>query len=208
MNRLSKSVIAAISLAAMTGSALAEDAEPAAGVDVDASATVDPAADPAAAPAAEPMAAEVTVAPGKTLGVDGVFVLPLGDYADVASAAFGAFGRFEFGINAALSVTARAGLLYNLTKGDGDFTLLMIPILGGVKYNIGTSGLFAHAEVGITHTRFSGGGLTATETKLSFQGGAGYQMGKIQLRGGIYYIASDPAAMGIMASAGFDFMAM
>ncbi|MBA3394266.1 MAG: hypothetical protein H0T89_16595 [Deltaproteobacteria bacterium] len=189
----------------MTGSALAQDADvdASADVNVDANASVEPAAEPAA----EPMAAEVTVAPGKTLGVDGVFVLPLGDYADAASAAFGALLRFEFGINAALSVTGRAGLLYNLAKADG-LTILMIPILGGVKYNIGTSGLFAQAEVGITHIRVSADGGSASETKLSFQGGAGYQMGKIQLRGGLYYIAQDPALMGIMASAGFDFMAL
>ncbi len=208
MNRLSKSVIAAISLAAMTGSALAQDAEPAA--DPAADPAAEPAADPAA-PAAEPMASgEVTVAPGKTIGVDGVFVLPLGDYADGASAAFGALGRFEFGINAALSVTARAGLIYNLAKEIGGVTptILMIPVMGGVKYNIGTSGLFGHAEVGITHTRVSVDGFSDATTKLSFQGGAGYQMGKIQLRGGIYYIASDPALMGVMASAGFDFASL
>ena len=215
MNRLTKCVIAALTLAAMSGTALAQDPPPddttggEAGAEVEAGAGAEVTGDPAATtdPAATDPAM-APVAPGKVIGADAVFLLPLGDYADVADAAFGAMGRFEFGINPALSITARAGLLYNLAKADG-ITILFIPVYAGVKYNIGTSGLFGQGEVGINHARISlDGGGSDSETKLSFQAGAGYQMGKLQFRAGFWYVASDPASMGIMASAGFNFASL
>ena len=208
MNRLSKCVIAALTLAAMSGTALAQDPPPddAAGGEVSGDAAVG--GDATTPPATTEDPAMAPAAPGKVIGADAVFLLPLGDYADAADAAFGALGRFEFGINAALSITARAGLLYNLSKLDG-VTVLFIPVYAGVKYKIGTSGLFGHGEVGINHARISvDGGGSDSETKLSFQAGAGYQMGKLQFRGGFWYNASDPAFMGIMASAGFDFASL
>lgn len=211
MNRLSKCVIAALTLAAMSGTALAQDPPPddAAGGGGDAAAGGDAAVggDATTPPATTEDPAMAPAAPGKVIGVDAAFVLPLGDYADAADAAFGALGRFEFGINPALAITARAGLLYNLAKADG-LTILMIPVFAGVKYNIGTSGLFGFGEIGINHTRVSADGGSTSETKLSFQAGAGYGMGKLQFRGGFWYTASDPALMGIMASAGFNFAAL
>ena len=210
MNRLSKFMIAGLAMAAMTGTALADDppADPAA----------DPAAtDPAAAP--DPNAAPATTDPameapagGKTkvIGADAVVVIPLGDYADVANAAIGAMGRFEFGLNPQLAITARAGLLYNLAKeiGGETPTILMIPVQAGAKYGIGTSGLFVQGEVGFTHTRTSIGDVSDSTTKLSFEAGAGFQKGKLNARAGFWYIASDPALMGIMASVGFDFASL
>jgi hypothetical protein len=208
MNRLSKFMIAGLAVAAMTGTALAQDAEPDPSDDPAADPTTDdPAADPATEPAAEPAMEEPAGGKSKTIGADVAFLFPLGDFADAVDAAFGALGRFEFGLNPALSITGRAGLLYALSKLDG-VTLLMIPVYGGVKYNIGTSGLFAHGEVGIVHSRISFDGGSDSNTKISFDAGAGYQMGKLQFRAGFWYTATDPASMGLLASAGFDFVSM
>jgi hypothetical protein len=82
----------------------------------------------------------------------------------------------------------------------------MIPVHAGGKYNIGTSGLFIQAELGITHARISPGDFA--ETKFSFEGGAGFQKGKLNARAGFYYVATDNALQGIMASVGFDFVSM
>lgn len=212
MNRLSKFVIAGLSVAVMTGTAMADDppAGDAAGGGADATGGGDataPTGDPAA-PAPEPAAA--AGGKTKTIGADAVFVLPLGDYGDVANAAIGAMGRFEFGLNPALAITARAGLLYNLAKelGGETPTILMIPVQAGAKYMIGTSGLFGQGEVGFTHTRISIGDLSDSSTKLSFEVGAGYQKGKLSARAGFWYIADDTALMGIMASVGYDFAAL
>jgi hypothetical protein len=206
MNRLSKFMIAGLAVAAMTGTAMAQDApDPAADPAAD-PATTEPAADPAA-PTTDPAVEAPAGGKTKVIGADVAFLFPLGDFSDAIDAAFGAFGRFEFGLNPALAITARAGLLYGLAKADG-VTFLMIPVYGGVKYNIGTSGLFAHGEVGIVHSRASAGDTTVSTTKISFDAGAGYQMGKLQFRAGFWYTATDPAAMGLLASAGFDFASL
>src|SRR5689334_7919716 len=69
-----------------------------------------------------------------TVGADVAFVLPLGDYADGASAAFGVLGRFEFAVNAQLAITGRIGFIYNLLKDVPDgvsASLNFIPIMAG-----------------------------------------------------------------------------
>ncbi len=209
MNRLSKLMVAGLGVAAMTGTALAQDppADPA----TDPATTTEPAADPPTEPEPAPSEpsepAEVSTAggKGKVLGVDAVFVLPLSDYADGSNAGIGALGRFELGLNPMLAITFRAGLIYNLAK-DGIDTFLLIPVHAGAKYMIGTSGLFAQAELGVTHYRISPGDIA--ETKFSFEAGAGFQRGQLSARAGFYYIAEDPALQGIMASVGFDFASL
>ncbi|MDQ3366036.1 MAG: porin family protein [Myxococcota bacterium] len=195
----------------MSGTAFAQEPdgdppEDGATLEADGTATVDP------APAPEPMM-EPTAGPGKVIGVDAAFVLPLSDYGDAADFAVGALGRFEFGINNMLSVTARAGLLYHIGTPEG-FSLMFIPIYAGVKYNIGTSGLFAFGEAGLTYIRASVeiGGMSASdsETKLGVNVGAGYQAGKIQARVGLLLpdVGEAADAHGIMASVGFDIAAL
>jgi len=208
MNRLSKFVIAGLTVAAMTGTAVAQDApaDPPAGDATGDGSTPATTADPAATdPAMEPAPAA-----GKSIGVDVVGILPLGDYADGANFALGGLARFEYGVKPNIAVTVRAGLIYNFAKeilGETP-TILMIPVHVGGKYMIGTSGLFGQAELGITHVRTSVGDFSDSETKFSFEAGAGYQKGKLAFRAGFYYIASDPALMGIMASVGFDFASL
>lgn len=172
-------------------------------------------------PAADPAMGE----PMKkmTVGADLAFVLPLGDYADGASAAFGALGRFEFAATPAISVTARLGFVYNLLKDVPEgvsASLIFIPIMVGGTYKIGTSGLFAHAEVGFTNIRASAeaGGMefSSSETKLAVGAGVGYQMNKLKFRGGFYMPGSSEdddgmggttttTLFGILVSAGYDF---
>ena len=215
MNRLSKFMIAGLAVAAMTGTALADDppADGTGGGDGTTTGGDATGGGDAAAPTTDPAApAAEAPAGGKTkvIGADAVVVIPLGDYADAANAALGAMGRFEFGLNPQLAITARAGLLYNLAKeiGGETPTILMIPVQAGAKYGIGTSGLFVQGEVGFTHTRTSVGDFSDSTTKLSFEAGAGFQKGKLNARAGFWYIASDPALMGIMASVGFDFASL
>jgi opacity protein-like surface antigen len=154
----------------------------------------------------------------KTLGVDVAGILPLGDYGDLADFAIGGLVRFEFGVNDQLAVTARAGYIYNLTSVDG-VSLGMIPILVGGAYKIGTSGLNAYAELGVTNIRVSvdvgGASASDSKTKFSFGVGAGYQMKKIKARVGFFMPGSsensngDSSTLyGVMASVGYDFLSL
>ena len=147
----------------------------------------------------------------KTIGVDAIGVLPLGDYSDAARFAIGADGRFEYGISNALVATARIGYLYHLGIEDG-ISLGIIPILVGAKYKIGTSGLFADAEIGASIFLESGMGESVTNTKLGFQVGAGDQIGKIEVKVGLWMPGSADFGNGsestlysIMGSVGYDF---
>jgi hypothetical protein len=211
-NRMKKTLIVAMTLAALTGTAMADDppagGDAGGGGDTSGGGGGDATGGGAATPAAGGDATGGEMAATgktKTIGVDAAFVLPLGDYADASNAAIGALGRFEFGLKPNIAITVRAGLLYNLAKDPID-SILMIPVHGGVKYSVGTSGLFVQGELGITHYRVSPGSFN--RTKFSFEAGAGYQKGKLSARAGFYRIQDDTALQGIMASVGFDFVAM
>lgn len=220
MNRLSKFVIAGLAVTAMTGTALADDppaGEEGGGGDTSGGGDATGGGDAAAPPAGDPAApAEPAAAGGKgakTIGIDVGGALPLGDFADAADFGIAALGRFEFGINDMLAVTARAGITYWLAKDPID-SYIFIPIYAGVKYKIGTSGLFAHAELGLTHMRVSvdimGASASDSENKFGAVVGAGYQMNKIQIRAGLWLPSLEDAGDGqaIMATVGYDVVAL
>jgi hypothetical protein len=202
MHHFPKSLISAIALMAMTGTAVAQDPPDGAGA---------PAADPAA-PAPAPMA-EGSNKGTKTIGIDVVGMLPLSDYGDAADFVIGGLGRFEFGVNEMLSITGRVGFLYHIGTPDGT-DLLMVPILAGVKYSIGTSGLFAYGEAGLNYTRvsidFMGSSASDSETNFALGGGVGYQTGKIQARGGLLLpdVGEAGDAQGLMISVGYNVAAL
>jgi hypothetical protein len=213
MNRLSKFVIAGLAVAAMTGTAVAQDApaDPPAGDGTGDGSTAAPTGDPATS---EPMAPAMAGGKGsKTIGVDVGGALPLGDFGDAADFGIIGLGRFEFGISDMLAVTARAGITYWLAK-DPISSYLFIPVYAGIKYKIGTSGLFAHAEAGITHIRVSidvaGASASDSETKFGAVVGAGYQKGKLQARAGLWLPSLEDAGDGqaIMATIGYDLVSL
>jgi opacity protein-like surface antigen len=220
MNRLSKRFCILAASFAMTGTALADGDPPAGGGGGDAAggAAAGGAADPTAMP---PPGVEPTTGGkgSKTIGADVIGVLPLGDYSKSSSFAIGAAGRFEYGVNDLINVTARIGYLHHLGTPSG-FSLGIIPILVGGTYKIGTSGLFADAEIGLSIIRVSVdiGGTSASDsqTKFGFQVGAGYQTGKIVARAGFYMPGmldnggggGSTTLFGLMGSVGYNFAAM
>ncbi len=150
----------------------------------------------------------------KTIGADVIGVLPVGDYRDEASFATGIDGRFEYGITAALAATGRIGYLYDLGTMGG-ISLGILPILVGAKYKLGTTGLFVDAELGASIITESGMGTSATNAKLDYQVGAGYQIGKVEAKVGFWSPGSEQLGDGtsstlfsIMGSVGYDFASL
>lgn len=205
MIRLSHVLFALIG---MTGVALAQD----------------PAAPPPPPPSAGPPAPAAPEPQGK-IGADLAFVLPVDDYADGITAALGLFGRFEYAISPQVAVTGRLGFLYHIIdqpEGDVDLSLTMIPIYGGIKYNLNGAGdgVFLSGEAGINNIRVSastmGIEISDSQTKLSLNLGGGYQAGKISLRGSLFFTADAGGGdgvdgtnlVGLMASVGYDFVAL
>jgi len=151
------------------------------------------------------------------VGVDVTGILPLGDYSDAASFGIGALARFEYAVNPQLSITGRAGYIYNLGTPDG-FSLSLIPILAGATYHVGPPAVFVYGELGVTMIRSSvdvmGVSGSNSDTKFSFGAGVGYQKEKIKARVGFYMPGSEDngnggstTLYGIMASVGYDFAA-
>jgi hypothetical protein len=146
----------------------------------------------------------------RTIGVDGVVVLPLGDYADLATLAFGALGRVEFPVGHKLSVTGRAGVLYHLLDSDVDGSLWFVPVYGGVRYGFGAGpdGFYVAGELGITFGFASVdtgvGTASDSDSELGMTLGGGMRRGALDIRAALFLpdVGEDP---GVMGSVGYDF---
>src|SRR5512143_3011056 len=88
-----------------------------------------------------------TAPPAKTIGVDGAFVLPVGDYARAATVGVGALGRFEIPAGPGF-VSARAGVIFHAgTQTNAALTL--VPLYAGYRLPIGASGAYVAGALGI-----------------------------------------------------------
>jgi hypothetical protein len=146
-------------------------------------------------------------APHKIFGVDGIAVVPMGDYANAAHFAGGGLARLELPVGPAY-ITARSGVIANAMTNDvGMTSLTFVPVYGGVRYPIGGGGYLA-GELGITFMFGSAqtgfGTASASDQKLGLTLAGGYRAGALDIRAGLF--APDVAnAVGLMASAGYDF---
>jgi len=146
-------------------------------------------------------------APGaKTLGVDGMVVLPVGDYADVATLAIGPMLRLEIPVGPGW-VTGRFGALFHLTEIE-DTTLLFFPIYGGFRYPIGGGSAYVAGELGVTVGYLRAdtplGSGSDTDTELGMMLGGGLRKGQLDLRAGLFLPDLDDA-IGLFGSVGYDF---
>ena len=143
-----------------------------------------------------------------TIGIDGVAVLPVGDYGDAAALAFGPVGRLEIPAGPGF-VTGRFGVLFHLVEDalDGT-TLLFFPLYGGYRYPVGTGQAYLVGELGLTfaHARVDTalGSGSDTETELGATLGGGLRRGQLDLRAGLF-LPDLGDAIGIMGSIGYDF---
>lgn len=163
------------------------------------------------------------------LGVDAAVVAPVGDYADGVDAALGLFGRVEVPISPQLFVTARLGFLYHLLEEPGgaglDINVMMFPLYGGLRYDLGTTPqrAFVVAEGGINILRVSTSGTgideSESESNPSFNLGGGFQLGDVQARVTVFVtpgVGDDGGGdggdgvnlIGLMATVGIDLAAL
>ena len=69
----------------------------------------------------------------KTLGVDAMAVMPVGDYGDAANAGIGVLGRLEVPAGPGF-VTGRAGVIFHSMATDRDASLILVPLYGGYRF--------------------------------------------------------------------------
>jgi len=149
--------------------------------------------------------------PPNTLGVDAIAIVPVGDYANFAAFGMGPAVRIEIPVGPG-SVTGHTGAIFHAIKNNpgnmASFTAF--PIFAGYRLPFGASGFYAAGEVGATILFASVdtpyGGSSDTDTKLGLSLVGGYRRGALDIRAGMF--APDIAhAVGLMASAGYDFVA-
>jgi hypothetical protein len=156
--------------------------------------------------AAEPLA--IAAAPRTTLGADGVGVLPVGDYGRVATLGIGVLGRLELPAGPGF-LTGRLGAIFHAVS-DADAELSLVPLYAGYRMPLGTGGGYVAGELGVTVVIGSAdtalGRMSASDEKLGLTLGGGLRRGPLDLRGGLFAPDIDHA-VGLMASAGYDFAA-
>ena len=166
--------IAGVALTSMlfTGSAFAQGAPP---------------PSPNAAPGAPTDAS--TNEDGKKIGigVEGQFLLPLGDLGDFTGPLIGPLVRFGYRVTPPLELTARTGYLFGLSKDQGagvSTSFSIIPIWAGARYFFMDpyAGLYGAAELALNlgSAKVDGGGLSQSSgaTRIGFNLGAGYVISK------------------------------
>ncbi|MBA2544605.1 MAG: hypothetical protein H0V17_33490 [Deltaproteobacteria bacterium] len=152
----------------------------------------------------------VATRPAKTLAIDGVAVLPLGDYADAASLGAGAFVRLEVPLGTGFLI-GRVGVIGHSVNQMAVTSLTLVPVLVGYRQPVGTGGAYVAGELGITFgyatadTRF--GNLSDTDSELGFMLGAGWRRGPLDLRASLFAPDADDVH-GFMASLGYDFASL
>ena len=134
------------------------------------------------------------------VGADAEFALPIGNLGDAAGIGFGAVGKFNYNINDNISLTGRLGFIYHLAKDYGIVTvgISYIPVRAGMKYFFmgNNDGFYVGGEAGVNYlmARASSSSSLVTSTggdsslKFGLGGGAGYQLGKLDFRGGLNFL--------------------
>lgn len=147
--------------------------------------------------------------PPRTLGVDAMAVVPVGDYGNAANVGIGALGRLEVPAGPGF-VTGRSGVIFHAMKAGVDASLTLVPIYAGYRYPLGAGGGYLAGELGVTlafgrvDTQF--GSMSASDSELGATLMAGLRKGALDLRAGLFSPDLDDA-VGLLASAGYDFAA-
>jgi hypothetical protein len=147
-----------------------------------------------------------------TIGIDGAFALPVGDYGEVATLAGGALVRIEVPLASGGFVTGRGGVLLHAVNRDlGMTSLTLVPIYAGYRHPFGS--MYVAGELGLTigfvtaeaSTPFGNVDGSDSDLDLGLTVGIGYRSGKLDLRGSLFSPNAEDVAL--LATAGFDFAA-
>jgi hypothetical protein len=154
-----------------------------------------------------PASAEVNL----RAGVDGAFILPVGNWGDITGMGFGALGKFEYAVMPELTTTFRIGYLFHLKKND--FSTAELPIMFGAKYfflgDYKVGGLYGALELGLTRltatASFMGTSISSSSFKFGTTIGAGYEWSGFDFRAQLYGPSLGDFAdfMGVLVTVGY-----
>ncbi len=151
---------------------------------------------------------------GLKVGVEGAFVLPLSDWADVTGIGLGGMAKLSYCLNDAMSLNLRAGYIFHLTKeiAGSDVSTSELPILVGFRYTA-PMGLFGDLALGLVNfgaeVETPLGDFSDSEMKFGAMAGAGYAFSGLSISANLF-IPSLPdldEAIGLLFLVGYDFAA-
>lgn len=145
----------------------------------------------------------------KTLAVDALGIVPIGDYGEVATLGIGASARLEVPMERGF-VTGRFGAIFHAMDERFDGSWMMFPLFAGYRYQVHPNGAYVAGELGLTYSRFSMetafGKMSDSSTEVGLALTAGMRRGALDVRGGLFAPSIDDA-WGLILSAGYDFAA-
>lgn len=119
-------------------------------------------------------------------GVGGQLVLPIGDWGDVVDLGIAPTVEYAYPLGPKMALLASVSFNYFLTDFDG-VTFMAIPLLVGAKYNVAPR-IHVIGQVGLDILYASIDGFDSdTETELSVNLGAGYELGNLDLRASLWF---------------------
>ncbi|MEZ4264975.1 MAG: hypothetical protein R3F39_01255 [Myxococcota bacterium] len=150
-----------------------------------------------------------------SIGADFLFVVPVGDYADITNVGFGLLGRYELRLIPEFALTGRVGFVGHVAKKVTNNLKLRtweLPVLVGGRY-YSKIGIWAGAELGLVvmgfrasfpNTQFSSLSRTDTDAKFGIMLSGGYRWRDLDF-GVALFVPDIDDYLGITFTVGYTF---
>lgn len=161
----------------------------------------------------------VKLPPKQILGGDVMLVKPVDNYGDDASFGLAPLFRYERRMGGKVSLIGRGGPVFHDATVDGQSLFMFLAVVG-MRIDIEADrrgGSFFDAAIGMNFVRVAvdsvGVKASDSEPELTLDFGGGYQFGRFQIRGSLFYTPHVGASfggdsnsyLGLTLSLGFDF---
>jgi hypothetical protein len=146
---------------------------------------------------------------GITIGVEGAFVLPVGNWGDAAGVGFGGMAKGAYNLNDEMSLALRVGYLYHLSKEimGTDVTSSELPILVGFRYQTGL-GLYGDLSLGLVNASVDAGSVSDSEMNFGMLVGVGFNIMSFNVAANLFApdLEHIDDVIGLMFIVGYDFV--
>ena len=157
---------------------------------------------------ADDAAVTATAPAPKTVAVDALGIVPIGDYGEVATLGVGVSARLEVPMDRGFVTGRLGGIFHAMDDRVGDASWMLFPIYAGYRYPVHANGAYVAGELGLTYSRVSMetafGKMSDSTTEVGLALTAGMRRGALDVRGGLFAPSIDDA-WGLILSAGYDF---
>ena len=146
---------------------------------------------------------------GITIGIEGAFVLPVGDWGDATGIGFGGMAKGAYNLNEEMSLALRVGYIYHLSKevAGMDLSSSELPILVGFRYQTGL-GLYGDLSLGLVNCGAEADGHSDSEMKFGMLAGIGFNIMSFNVAANLFApsLGDIDEVIGLMFIVGYDFV--